>query len=145
MPRCGSDTADRDADPGASAAGECGEYDGADVSGYAGIECEQQRNIGWNGELHEPGGDGGAVWWAYVYGYYFGVRGFFYRAYSEPGADWNADCSNSNSRGQLDEDCDHSICAVRDRHGMVVLGGGHNGSDPVLQLDSASRADRDRV
>ena len=45
MPRCGSDAAERNASAGTSFAGEFGKRDGADVFGYAGFECEQQRSV----------------------------------------------------------------------------------------------------
>jgi len=95
--------------------------------------------------LHESGGDGGAQRWAYLYDDHFGVRGFVDCGDGLSGTDGDADGADCNSGRQFDEDCDHGLCAGGDLPGMVVPGGGHNGSDPVLQLDGAGGIDRDGI
>ena len=104
MPRRGSDTADGDADFGARIAGELGEYDGANVFGYAGIEHERRDGI-----VHESGGDSGECGSADLYDGDFGVCGWIDCADGIACADGDADCADTGEFGQFDEDCNDGV------------------------------------
>jgi len=111
VPRRRDDAADGDADSWESAAGQRGQHDGADVSRHAGVEREQQWDIGGNGELHKPGGDGGVVGWSDLYDDYFGLCGFVDCTGGIARADGDTDGSDGGGEYEYDTSCDYGICA----------------------------------
>ena len=131
MPRRGSDEADGDADSGTGDGGYVGIDNGADVFGYARIECEQ-RSFGRDGQLHEPGGNGGVEWRAYVHVDYVSVCGYVDCTNGLACIDGDTDGTDGDCGRQFDEDRDHGLCARRDLHGMVVRRGGNNCGYAVL-------------
>ena len=77
-----SDAADGNANPGQGFAGQLWKRDGSDVSGYARLECEQQRSR--HRKLHESGCDRAECGGANLHNRHVGVRGRINCTHCEP-------------------------------------------------------------